>query len=373
MGTYTYAQLEGLWINNGGPIAVAPIAAAIALAESSGSDVIQKGQPYKTTGWGLWQITPGNSVPSVGVDNALLDPNKNAQAAVAKFKAAGNSFSPWTTYTSGAYRQFLQQGVQAQEPPGGTSGPENIGSSNVSCAQGFSDQSLYTYGEAVLSFFGGNFTLEHYMLIAAWSSCEGPAKDQGGFNPFNTTLSGNSYPRDPTKPSLPNTPNVANYKDWATGVNATVQSIKNLNIAGVLSQPNSTANAIAFVVGASGWGTSGACMVTKIAEYVANPQKLCADLAQPINTLGTNQGGSSSGADPGAANPIGFGSLVPGLSSLLGPLGKILGEISTLKFWIRAGMMALGLLFIIIGVSFVLSESDTAKSAASTAAVAAIA
>lgn len=108
---YTYAQLEGYWINAGGPANVAPIAAAIALAESSGDNVIQQGEPYSTTGWGLWQITPGNSEPTIGVDNALLDPSVNAKAAVAKYQAAGDSFAPWTTYTSGRYVGELQQGV----------------------------------------------------------------------------------------------------------------------------------------------------------------------------------------------------------------------------------------------------------------------
>lgn len=114
---YTYAQLEGYWANAAAQLndptaeAEAPVAAAIALAESSGSNVVQQGQPYDTTGWGLWQITPGNSVPNVATDNGLLDPNLNALAAVTKFQAAGNSFQPWTTYTSGKYMQFLQQGV----------------------------------------------------------------------------------------------------------------------------------------------------------------------------------------------------------------------------------------------------------------------
>jgi Lysozyme like domain len=108
MAAYTYAQLEAYWIGAGGSNASAPIAAAIALAESSGQNVIQQDQPYATTGWGLWQITPGNSEPSIGTDNQLLDPSVNAKAAVAKWKAAGQSFSPWTTYTSGKYFQFLQ-------------------------------------------------------------------------------------------------------------------------------------------------------------------------------------------------------------------------------------------------------------------------
>src|SRR6202000_441808 len=69
--------------------------------------VVQSGQPYSKTGWGLWQITPGDSVPSVGVNDALLDPVTNAKAAHAKCVAAGNSFRPSNTYEDGGDRPFV--------------------------------------------------------------------------------------------------------------------------------------------------------------------------------------------------------------------------------------------------------------------------
>ena len=39
-------------------------------------------------GWGLWQITCGNSVPQYGTDFQILDPWNNAEAAVAKLGEA---------------------------------------------------------------------------------------------------------------------------------------------------------------------------------------------------------------------------------------------------------------------------------------------
>lgn len=126
--TDSYAQLEGYWIQAGGPKAVAPIAAAIALAEDSGQDSVQQGQPYATTGWGDWQITPGNSEPQVGTNNALLNPLTNAKAAVAKYEQAGNSFTPWTTFTSGKYLQFLQGNVPAQNQGSATTTPASTAS-----------------------------------------------------------------------------------------------------------------------------------------------------------------------------------------------------------------------------------------------------
>ena len=123
-GTLGYVQIEGFWIDAGGPDSPngsytdAQIAAAITGAESSFEPgIIQPGVDYcgagsDRAGWGLWQITCGNSVPAYGTDFQLLDPWNNAEAAVSKYNAdvaAGdNGFDPWSTYTDGAYQSFLQ-------------------------------------------------------------------------------------------------------------------------------------------------------------------------------------------------------------------------------------------------------------------------
>lgn len=96
MTTYSYAELERLWIDAGGPAADAPTAAAIAEAESGGNS-----DAHNPSGAsGLWQIL-GNPFPG----NAF-DPATNARMAVAKWKAA-HGFTPWVTFTSGAYKGFL--------------------------------------------------------------------------------------------------------------------------------------------------------------------------------------------------------------------------------------------------------------------------
>lgn len=121
-GTLSYGQLEGLWDKAGGPQSLAPLMAAIAMAESGGRDVMQAGQPFATTGWGYWQITPGGP--------QYLDPMTNAREAVAKYNSQG--LNAWTTYTSGAYRQFLQGNI----PPsaggfGGVGGLSQISAPTV--------------------------------------------------------------------------------------------------------------------------------------------------------------------------------------------------------------------------------------------------
>lgn len=97
-GTYSYTQLETLWVLAGGSTSLAPTMARIALAESGGA--VDAHNPSGASG--LWQIeVPINDqyIPggAANVYNAL----DNARAAVAVYKAQG--LDAWTTYTSGAY------------------------------------------------------------------------------------------------------------------------------------------------------------------------------------------------------------------------------------------------------------------------------
>ena len=107
---YTYAQLEGLWINAGGPKAVAPIAAAIAEAESGGCSaaVNPVDNNGRQTSWGLWQISNGTHAQPVP---NILSAGTNAAAAVTKYQGANDSFAPWGTYNSGAYKAFVNGGT----------------------------------------------------------------------------------------------------------------------------------------------------------------------------------------------------------------------------------------------------------------------
>lgn len=116
----TYAQLEGLWIKAGGPRSVAPIAAAIAEAESGG-DANQYNPTDNggtQTSWGLWQVSHGDHSPYPQWNNPL----QNAKYAVAKYHGAGNNFSPWGTYDSGAYRAFMNNGTSPDPNAPGASG-----------------------------------------------------------------------------------------------------------------------------------------------------------------------------------------------------------------------------------------------------------
>jgi Lysozyme like domain len=114
MTVYSYAQLEQLWINAGGPAAQAPVAAAIAEAESAGNSLaaypnttVAAGKGSNTDATGLWQIL---GVPPGFTPAQLTDPLANAQMAVAKYNAAGG-FTPWVTYTDGDYLAHVSNSI----------------------------------------------------------------------------------------------------------------------------------------------------------------------------------------------------------------------------------------------------------------------
>lgn len=118
----TYSQMEQLWIQAGGPKSLAPLMAAIGMAESGGQAGVNNvcDNSGTQTSWGIWQISDGThgwSYP--GNPN---DPLDNAKMAVEKYHSQG--LGAWGTYTSGAFRQFLQGNV----PPSTGNIPSGSGS-----------------------------------------------------------------------------------------------------------------------------------------------------------------------------------------------------------------------------------------------------
>lgn len=106
MTTFTYAQLEQLWTRNGGNALVAPVAAAIAMAESSGRSAVESSNPDGGVNVGPWQIDT-RGVGAGYTAAQLQDPDTNARLAV-KGSNNGANWSPWATFASGKYKKFLQ-------------------------------------------------------------------------------------------------------------------------------------------------------------------------------------------------------------------------------------------------------------------------
>ena len=91
-GTLGCSGLEELWEDAGGSSGEATMAASIAMAESGGNQYALS----PTNDYGYWQIN--GSWGPLATYNAI----GNAKAAV-HISADGTNWSPWTTYTSGAY------------------------------------------------------------------------------------------------------------------------------------------------------------------------------------------------------------------------------------------------------------------------------
>lgn len=129
------STLAALWIRNGGPPAQAATAAAVAMAESGGRMNATDHDSNGSTDYGLWQI---NSVHGYNSQRLLSDADYNAQAAVAVWKSSG--WGAWTTYTSGAYRQFLGTNSKYTVSKYGGSRPGGSGQSAPNSSTSVSDQ-----------------------------------------------------------------------------------------------------------------------------------------------------------------------------------------------------------------------------------------
>ncbi len=91
-GTLSCGGLEELWEQAGGSSGAAVTAASIAMAESSGQQFATGSVGER----GYWQINPNHGSLST------YDPLGNAKAAVI-ISDNGQNWSPWTTFTSGAF------------------------------------------------------------------------------------------------------------------------------------------------------------------------------------------------------------------------------------------------------------------------------
>jgi LysM repeat protein len=91
-GTLSCSGLEQLWESAGGNPADAFMAAEIAMAESGGNQYALS----PTDDYGYWQINASNG------SLATFDAYGNARSAII-LSDDGTNWSPWTTYTSGAY------------------------------------------------------------------------------------------------------------------------------------------------------------------------------------------------------------------------------------------------------------------------------
>lgn len=95
----------------------ATLATAIAMAESSGN---ANSENYCCVG--LWQVNV-LAHPQY-TRQQMKDPVQNLGAACQIYKAAGNKFTPWQTYTEGTYKKHLKEAEQGAKI--NKTGSENV-------------------------------------------------------------------------------------------------------------------------------------------------------------------------------------------------------------------------------------------------------
>ncbi len=98
-------EIKSLWTGNGGSAGTAAIAAAIALAESSGRTQVTSHNPDGGTNVGLWQLDTRGAGAGHTIEQ-LQDPATNARVTIMK-SANGSNWGPWETWHTGAYKKYL--------------------------------------------------------------------------------------------------------------------------------------------------------------------------------------------------------------------------------------------------------------------------
>ncbi len=112
MSTLSRQQLQQYAANAGFTGASQNIITAIALAESGGnSDAYNPNDPFGGS-YGVLQINGAHIVGGETTHACTLDPQCSFNFAF-KLSNGGQNFNPWSTYTGGAYQQYMSSGAMA--------------------------------------------------------------------------------------------------------------------------------------------------------------------------------------------------------------------------------------------------------------------
>jgi hypothetical protein len=217
-----------------------------------------------------------------------------------------------------------------------------------------------SWAEALLAGLGAPVNATNVGTITGWEGAEGGAGPQFGvagnvtnYNPLNVSLTtgpkgygydpgtGNYYPG--SSPTPGNSPPIASFSSWATGLQATVDRLKEPFASGILKdlQNSDPTGTTASAVVASHWGTG---------MFSAGPSTgsgLAPGSAGGGDSSSTAPSSSASGSTDATLTGA-FG--IPGLPSWLNPasdLGSIFNGIE------NVGFVLLGVIFIIVGLIIV--------------------
>ncbi len=133
MTVLSNAQIAQLMINAGFPPSAVPTGIGIAHAESGANpSAVNNYNTNGTKDYGLFQI---NSVHSSLLQKYnWQNAQQNADMAYQVYHAAGNSWTPWSTYNSGSYRKFVDNTVAIPQTKTPVSTSGNANASNAAFA-----------------------------------------------------------------------------------------------------------------------------------------------------------------------------------------------------------------------------------------------
>lgn len=204
----------------------------------------------------------------------------------------------------------------------------------------------------VLIALGAPVTPNNIHNLDVWQKAEGGSTmNPDSYNPLDTTL-----PATGSHPT--NSVGVQAYPNWQTGLFATVHTLQQRNMAGIVAALKADAPLPSFAaaVNSSPWGS----------------HLPSADSSPPSsNTTGT---GTSVTATPTGFD-LGSIPIIGGILSPLDFLNKVWKLLTNRTFWIRVGEVFLGAGLLFTGLWLMARETSgyqSAKSAATTAAVAAV-
>jgi hypothetical protein len=116
-------QIAGYAKAAGFPPGEIATATAVALAESAGETTATNKNSNNSVDYGLWQI---NTVHGQLLNQGdKFNPLDNARMALTVWQRAGNKWTPWTVYKSGAYRAQMGAGTMGAAAP--TDPQETVG------------------------------------------------------------------------------------------------------------------------------------------------------------------------------------------------------------------------------------------------------
>lgn len=118
MANLTYAQLQAMARQAGFSTTGSSIMAAIALAESGGNPAEYNPSDPNGGSFGILQINGDWMNRGLITTSCAENPPCAMAFAFTTISHNGTSFGAWSTYSSGAYKQYLQSGGASGLPPG---------------------------------------------------------------------------------------------------------------------------------------------------------------------------------------------------------------------------------------------------------------